>query len=303
MDETFWASVLKRWSDACDTVVSLKKDLKKAQAEADRHQEKLHALQSREEELLREHNHLKEEAGCKEYRDRSCALLKETEAFRRSQSQASSVGSHRPDDNTVDNIREAEHGLEKARHEYMKLKELLSKSSEQIRSLNTELKALQRDKEATEEHNCLLTKENIRIGLELTRSRSEYDALKEQLTVLQDLRNQNQGLKAEFIAQTQQLNNEIKRRNELESRCNTADAEVALRSQEIQVLTAAATVEKQHISALQDEILSMREKLSKSNETNKALLDNFTKLNEKLKDPTLAHPPQHPPRARPNSFY
>lgn len=292
-DEVFWASVVRKWSEACETVVSLRRDLTKAQEESRRHQQNLHKSQAREAELSRQHSELKEE--CKFYRDRSYSLLQGEDAHCQTQSVAStSVSSNGPDEKTRHTIRETELELERAKHEYVKIEEQLSKSREEIQTLSNEFKALQEEKKTAEENNCVLTKENIRLDIELTRSRSEYDTLKDQ-----KLAGQNQELRADFITQTRQLEVETARRNELESKHDATDAELASRAQEIHALKVAATVNKQEISALRDELVLMREKLSKSTDTNKTLLDNFTKLNAKLREPTLTHAHPQPLRRPP----
>ncbi|KAG5654791.1 hypothetical protein H0H81_003799 [Sphagnurus paluster] len=121
-DEAFWASVLKRWSDACDTVVSLKKDIKSARAESERLEVQVQTLRVSQEGLLRERDRLQEE--CKKYRDQSHVLLKEKEAFLVSHHRvATAPTTPAPDEQTLNKLREAEDGLEKVKQEYAKLRD------------------------------------------------------------------------------------------------------------------------------------------------------------------------------------
>ncbi|KAF5377636.1 hypothetical protein D9615_005298 [Tricholomella constricta] len=292
MDEAFWASVVKRWSDACDSVVSLKQELKKAKVESYKHQEQLHALKVREETLLRERNRLQEES--EEYRDRSLTLLKEKEAFVLSQTRPLApalVGTRVPGEITLNKLREAEEGLEKAKHEFGKLKDQSSKLSEQNRAMREEIGSLQQAKEATEENNRILTEENIRAATELTDSRLECNMWTERL---QELRSQTQESKVAFEAQHRELSGEIERLRQLASQRDVITGQFALQSKEILTLRAAAAADKEEINTFRVQLTSTREKLMEASDKNKTLLDNFTRLNEKLRDPAFTHPPSQP---------
>ncbi|GLB36266.1 hypothetical protein LshimejAT787_0305540 [Lyophyllum shimeji] len=291
-DEAFWSSVVKRWSDACETVVSLRRELKEAQEESRCHQQSLRESRARETELLRQQCELKEE--CRRFRGDSESLLQEKAALLHSQTQSTASG--QPDGNPADKTRDADREVERVNHECSAIKEQLSVSREKILALNNEIKALQEEKKTIEENNCVLTQTNVRLETELTRSRSEYDALKAEL---QELGRQNQQLRADCLVHTQQLEDLTARLSESESQRGAFDAEFAARSEELRTLKSAATVYKQEISSLRDELVSLRDKLSKSSDTNKTLLDNFTKLNAKLREQALAHgdpqTPRHPP--------
>ncbi|KAG5648091.1 hypothetical protein DXG03_007126 [Asterophora parasitica] len=248
-DEVFGASVMKRWSDACESNVSLKGDLKNCQSESEQHQEQARALQVREESLLRDRNRWQEE--CKEYHDRLHSLAREREALILLQSQLPppSARTPAPNEPTLNKLRVAEECLEKG----------------STRTLREGMASLQQINEPLEESNHGLMKDHILADVELTASWSECTLLTEKL---QEFRRQSHKSRLELQEQIRESTQDIKRVQQLESQTDEMNDKMASQANEIQTLRVGETVDKEQIIALKDELAVTHEKLTKANDKN-----------------------------------
>ncbi|RDB29379.1 hypothetical protein Hypma_015407 [Hypsizygus marmoreus] len=175
MDEEFWATVVKKWSDACERILELKKELAEAQRESRQHQENARASQAQQERLSRDLLHLKEE-------HLACA-----HALQQMQDLAQLNAK------TQHELNAAEASLHSAEIERMKLEEQLTAAGKQISVMSDE-------KHALDQKNDDLTQHSSKLQAELEQSRSDNVRLQQQLLNVQS---RSQGLQDELERQRQ----------------------------------------------------------------------------------------------------
>ncbi|KIM48088.1 hypothetical protein M413DRAFT_439797 [Hebeloma cylindrosporum] len=254
MDEVFWSNVVKRWSDASENVILLKKELAKVQEERTLYRNVLDGLRQPEvREPGRDSDNCREEHG------------------HWIQDDAHSDG----DGNLRDELKDAETGLRRAKEEYRKMQHDLAASAKRI-------------KELTEENERLA----LNHRLEIEKQRDIYERIlcsSPQKRVLRPETTSKYistptpiGVALPQMAETLR---------ELSQQSDNSDAKVitassptlvAARPLENQIETLKQLTEEREADnqGLRQELAITREKLQKSEESKKFLLASIVKLQD-----------------------
>ncbi|KAF9532045.1 hypothetical protein CPB83DRAFT_55696 [Crepidotus variabilis] len=130
MDEVFWANVVKRWSDASETVLQLRKELAKVQEERELYRDVVQSLRKsstvRDPSRSRASGHAREES--------ITTIVVDDEH----------AGSALQDE-----LKDAEIGLGRAKEEYRRLQKGLAESMERVRALTVENERLVANQQAS----------------------------------------------------------------------------------------------------------------------------------------------------------
>ncbi|KAG6820375.1 hypothetical protein H0H93_001346 [Arthromyces matolae] len=240
-EEAFWASIVARWSNACSDVVALKAELEKTEAEASRLRKGADALRAREGILIEERDRLLQEAP---------SLLNDDEAG-----------------TTRVKLREAEECLERAKLEYMRVKEQLTTSQNLLEQKEEQLQ--QKDEEIS--------------TLTLAKTRLQNSSL--ELSVHVQTLQHN----AEMITETwerkhaelQEMHHKLQEDSALSSNINRQLME-EVENIRIIILNRNQEAGQQENSVLRAELASVHEKLNKADDSNKSLIDKNKALSESL---------------------
>ncbi|KAG5353377.1 hypothetical protein C0989_007522 [Termitomyces sp. Mn162] len=266
-EEAFWASIIAKWSDACNNIVLLKAELEKAQSEFEK------------------------------YRKLTAVQLKAKEDACHSQIQcvtAQSMSSQAHDEIMRTKLREAEEGLARAKSEYLHMKDQsdshLQRKDEELQRKNTEIAALALLKDKLEEANSTLMNEKQSLEDEFKSNKTIWQ---KQLAELESLHDKHQEGKSVPLAQNPELDadRDLRRRN-------STDLELQEKLAALSQEACLAAADNQEKDALREELSSTHEKLRKANETNQLLLDknrtlsqNLTKFKKGLKSRPLRDTP------------
>ncbi|EDR15034.1 uncharacterized protein LACBIDRAFT_300769 [Laccaria bicolor S238N-H82] len=250
MDEpdVFWADVLKRWSDASQNVVRLRKELTQTQEERDKYRHELHSFKQVTEPF-------------------PLPFGQPTTATLEAYPPSSTVTSNK--------LQEAEAGLGRAKHEYQKLRDQLKDSEQRIESLVLQITALQRERDTIQAYS-----KNIQEELEtLQRAHSTLQSERDELNRLNnDIQEQLKTAQAELSA-SQLGNDDLTQKLQLLS--NISHENETLRQQLLQLNEVSTNKQPQDWNKAR--VYSLEEQVERLEFSNQALEKDNKSLRDELK--------------------
>ncbi|CAA7266556.1 unnamed protein product [Cyclocybe aegerita] len=243
MDEVFWSNVVKRWSEASEAVIKLKKELAKVEEERNTYRDVVRNLHKSEGRSASQSRHISrgERGPSHGFWDDEEATLNAT---------------------VKDELQVAEIGFGRAKEEYRRLQKELAESVEKVKAL-------------TLENEQLALRHHQEIG-HFFKEHQEIHAVQGQLV---DVRSENRVLQEKI--QTLEKEMTQLRLNE-QSAAELTPRPPFVRSLERRVKSLQELVETQETDReeLLGEIAALRDKLQRAEENNKVLLSSIVRLQE-----------------------